>query len=133
MSNLFKQRTARTTMTLFLALFTTVVAWAESLGLQGDGSQNNPFLIENTDDWVTFAEMINNGQNADAYYKLENDLTLGSEQDPTSLIVGIDKTHCFKVPMFEIPKKCTAPAYADGWTLSGVSTPAAVAAPRCFS
>lgn len=38
-----------------------------------------------------------------------------------------------KVPMFEIPKKCTAPAYADGWTLSGVSTPAAVAAPRCFS
>lgn len=96
MSNLFKQRTARTTMTLFLALFTTVVAWAESLGLQGDGSQNNPFLIENTDDWVTFAEMINNGQNADAYYKLENDLTLGSEQEPTSLIVGIDKTHCFK-------------------------------------
>ena len=51
----------RATMTLLLALFTTVGAWAE---ITGHGTLNDPYVLNTADDWATFA----NKNNADTYW-----------------------------------------------------------------
>lgn len=51
----------RATMTLLLALFTTVGAWAE---ITGHGTPNDPYVLNTAGDWATFA----NANNAAAYW-----------------------------------------------------------------
>ena len=55
----------------------------------GDGTKNNPYQISTADDWKTFTENVNTGVEADAFYILMNDLTLGSDNEPLTTVVGI--------------------------------------------
>lgn len=55
----------------------SITANAANGSLSGDGSQENPFLIEDADDWTTFAESINNGTTfSNQYIKLINNITI---------------------------------------------------------
>lgn len=82
----------RLVMTL-LAFLTTATAWAQ---LEGSGTENDPYLIQNESDWVTFTNYINKGVNATSYYKLTADLTLGTSEDPFETVVGNAKSKQFK-------------------------------------
>ena len=55
--------------------------------LSGSGTSSDPFVINNSNDWIAFASNIYYGQNTDKYYKLSN-----SYSDETSItkMVGTD-------------------------------------------
>ena len=57
----------------------------------GDGTEESPYLIGSAEDWDLFTEKINNGIGQGAYYKLTNDITLGSTENPLKTVVGIAK------------------------------------------
>lgn len=57
-------------------------------GLTGDGTEGSPYLIYSASDWIIFTDNINDGVGANAYYKLVNDITVGSAEYPISTIVG---------------------------------------------
>ena len=59
-------------------------------GLTGEGTAGSPYLIYSASDWEIFTENINEGLGAEAYYKLVNNITVGSAVDPISTIVGVD-------------------------------------------
>lgn len=59
-------------------------------GLTGDGTAESPYLIYSASDWEIFTEDINTGANVDKYYKLVNNITVGSAVAPISTIVGVD-------------------------------------------
>lgn len=71
-----------------LALLTTATAWAQ---LAGAGTEDNPLLIQSSEDWIIFAQNVNGGINTNAYYKLTADITLGSPEKPIDIIVGTDE------------------------------------------
>lgn len=54
----------------------------------GDGTAASPYLISNASDWADFTEEINYGIGVDKYYKLENDITLGTSESPINTVVG---------------------------------------------
>ena len=54
----------------------------------GKGTQENPFKIADQEDWDLFTTRINNGYEANAYYKLTSDLTLGTAENPLTTTVG---------------------------------------------
>jgi len=54
----------------------------------GNGSKDNPYIITDEHDWNLFTQNINNSIEADAYYKLDNDLTLGTAEEPLTTTVG---------------------------------------------
>ena len=64
--------------------------------LNGKGTEESPFEISTAEDWEKFTNWINNGSNATSYYKLMNDITLGSEQAPLETIVGVSTEKSFK-------------------------------------
>ena len=45
-------------------------------GLQGNGTDSDPYLIGSTADWNLFATSINNNVGAEAYYQLTEDITI---------------------------------------------------------
>lgn len=59
-------------------------------GLTGDGTVKSPYLIYSDTDWEIFTENINAGVGAEKYYKLVNNITVGSAVAPISTIVGVD-------------------------------------------
>ena len=69
-----------------------ITASALSGSLSGEGTKESPYLIEDADDWATFASNINSGIDADKYYKLTADITV-------SKIVGTS-TNRFKGTFF---------------------------------
>lgn len=79
-------------MTLFVLIFTTT----SKAQFYGCGTASDPFLINNAEDWTILTDNINiYGVGSDAYYKLTADITLGSEAEPITTIVG-DDYHAFK-------------------------------------
>ena len=75
---------------LFVALvallsMTAQTAWADGT-LTGEGTESNPYQIGNATDWDTFAGWINDGTNADKYYKLTADI--GTTENPVTTMVG---------------------------------------------
>jgi len=48
--------------------------------LEGDGSQESPYLIGSAEDLMLFANNINSGINTSAHYKLTSDIDLGGEE-----------------------------------------------------
>jgi hypothetical protein len=63
----------------------------EAISLQGEGTENDPYLITGVDDFRQFANMVNQGmQFSGTYFKLTNDLTLprSTEADRTWNAVG---------------------------------------------
>lgn len=60
-------------------------------GLTGEGTAESPYLIYSDTDWEIFTENINSGVGADAYYKLVNDITVGTELTPIYTVVGSDE------------------------------------------
>lgn len=60
-------------------------------GLTGEGTAESPYLIYSASDWEIFTEDINTGANVDKYYKLINDITLGTELTPINTVVGSDE------------------------------------------
>lgn len=70
---------------LLLALLTASTLSAQ---LRGSGIATDPYLISSADDWETLTNNINNGVGTTSYYKLTNDLTLGTELSPITTIVG---------------------------------------------
>ena len=68
----------------------TIVDDIEPGQLLGKGTQDDPYLIRNASDWMTFSDNINNGKGATSYYKMTDDITLGSDEEPITTVVGID-------------------------------------------
>lgn len=65
------------------------MAWAQ---LQGSGTEDEPYLIQNATDWATFTSNINSGVGSAAFYQLTSDITL----DPLTTIVGKDESNSFQ-------------------------------------
>lgn len=59
---------------LFMTLMTTSV-WASNGVISGDGTKENPYLIEDASDWKAFAKNVNTGKEKAGYYKLVADIT----------------------------------------------------------
>ena len=88
--NLFttKNRLTRVAMTLLIALFTSVTgAWAQSLS--GSGTATDPYVINNANDWATFATAVNNGTSYDGQYVKLSDSFNNSSSAVTD-IVGVN-------------------------------------------
>lgn len=81
---------ARSLALVLLAILMTVPVRAQ---LSGGGTADNPYLIKNADDWYKFTTNINNGTNTRSYYKLTSDITLGTEENPLTTIVGTDSKY----------------------------------------
>lgn len=82
-------------MTLLVLLMTTL-AWAQKLS--GGGTEDNPYLINNADDWTTFTNNVNKAVSpyVNAYYRLTADLNLGTEAEPITTVVGHQRNRQFK-------------------------------------
>ena len=80
---------ARATMTLLVAMITVSTARAE---ITGSGKYNDPYVLNTAEDWVTFAEKINDGSYFDKYYKLSD--TWDNSSSPVTVTVGT-KDHPF--------------------------------------
>lgn len=89
-ADIFARRLALT----LLAVLTTSMAWAQFSG--GSGTEDDPYLISSAEDWTTLTNNVNNYVGADAYYLLTNDLSLGTETEPITTVVGNAKTKQFK-------------------------------------
>jgi hypothetical protein len=76
---------ARRFVLTLLAVLTTTIAFAQ---LDGKGTENEPYLINNAEDWASFTNMINGGTGTTAYYELTNDIILGTTNDPITSVVG---------------------------------------------
>lgn len=76
---------ARRLVLTLLAVLTTTIAFAQ---LSGNGTVNEPYLINNAEDWITFTNMINDGNGTTSYYKLTNDIILGTAEEPITTVVG---------------------------------------------
>ena len=86
---------ARRFVLTLLALLTTTTSWAQ---FHGSGTSDNPYQIHTANDWATFTTLINeqNETYISACYQLMNDLTLGTEKNPLTTVVGYDRSHKFK-------------------------------------
>lgn len=83
---------ARGLALILLAVLTTTTAFAQ---LRGQGTAEEPFLINNADDWKTFTDNINMNIGNESYYLLVNDINLGTSEEPISTVVGKSKTITF--------------------------------------
>ena len=58
--------------------------------LDGNGTEESPYLINNDDDWALFAEIVNSGRTyKDKFVRLENDVT-------ATTVVGTSETNSFQ-------------------------------------
>ena len=58
--------------------------------LDGNGTEESPYLINNDDDWTLFAEIVNSGRTyKDKFVRLENDVT-------ATAVVGNSETNSFQ-------------------------------------
>ena len=77
---------ARRLVLTLLAIFTTMPIWAQ---LNGNGTETEPYLINNASDWNTFTSLINDkGEGLTAFYRLTDDITLGTSDEPLTTVVG---------------------------------------------
>ena len=123
---------ARATMTLLLALFTSVGAWAT---ITGNGTQANPYTINSADDWNTFAGWINNSNStyASKCYKLTTDITVstmaGTSANPFK---GAFDGHGYTITLNDLSidgeEYCAPFRYVDGANISFVRTAGTVIA-----
>lgn len=79
---------ARRLVLTLLALSLTAPTWAQ---LSGNGTEQDPYLIQNEADWATFTYNNNIGIGTKCFYKLTADITLGTEEEPLTTIIGTDK------------------------------------------
>jgi hypothetical protein len=59
--------------------------------LQGEGTDEDPYLIEYAHDWEVFTHKISLGIDVDKYYKLNKNLSIGTQSAPIITIVGTDE------------------------------------------
>nr|MCR5138735.1 hypothetical protein [Bacteroidaceae bacterium] len=78
-------RSGRFVLTLIVTLLTSATAWAE---ITGSGTQADPYVLDDAADWATFASNVNNGTNADKFYKLSDTWDNGSSA--VTATVGTD-------------------------------------------
>ena len=88
-----------------------------STSLSGSGTSEDPYILNNSADWATFAANVNAGTNADSYYKLSDawdnstiaaTATVGTESKPfTGTFDGNGKT--LNVVISETTTNGTAP------------------------
>lgn len=85
---------ARRLALTLLAVLTTSLAWAQ---ISGKGTKDEPYLISSAEDWNILTENVNNKISswASAYYLLTDDITLGTETDPITTVVGNAKNVTF--------------------------------------
>jgi hypothetical protein len=123
---------ARATMTLLLALFTSIGAWAT---ITGNGTQASPYTINSADDWNTFAGWINNSNStyASKCYKLTTDITVstmaGTSANPFK---GAFDGHGYTITLNDLSidgeEYCAPFRYVDGANISFVRTAGTVIA-----
>ncbi len=58
-------------------LVSAAVAETQSVGLNGSGTESNPYLIGSAEDFTAFAQKVNNGEYT-AHAKLVDNITLNS-------------------------------------------------------
>lgn len=59
--------------------------------LQGEGTAEDPYLIENAHDWEVFTHKISLGIDVEKYYKLNKNLSIGTQSAPITTLVGTDE------------------------------------------
>lgn len=59
--------------------------------LQGEGTAEDPYLIEYAHDWEVFTDKISLGIDVDKYYKLNKNLRIGTQSAPITTLVGTDE------------------------------------------
>lgn len=59
--------------------------------LQGEGTAEDPYLIEYAHDWEVFTDKISLGIDVDKYYKLNKNLSIGTQSAPITTLVGTDE------------------------------------------
>ena len=59
--------------------------------LQGEGTAEDPYLIEYAHDWEVFTDKISLGIDVDKYYKLNKNLSIGTQLAPITTLVGTDE------------------------------------------
>lgn len=59
--------------------------------LQGEGTAEDPYLIENAHDWEVFTHKISLGIDVEEYYKLNKNLSIGTQSAPINTLVGTDE------------------------------------------
>ena len=80
-------RFARTAMMLLLAMLTTNL-WAQTtLTLSGEGTENNPYLIETAEHWNNLADYVAEGNNCESLY-FEMTANIGSAENPITKPLG---------------------------------------------
>ena len=119
-------------MTLLLALFTSVGAWAT---IKGSGTATDPYTINSADDWNTFAGWINNSNStyASKCYKLTTDITVstmaGTSANPFK---GAFDGHGYTITLNDLSiageEYCAPFRYVDGANISFVRTAGTVIA-----
>lgn len=107
-------RSGRFVLTLIVTLLTSATAWAE---ITGSGTAAEPYVLNEAADWATFASNVNNGTNADKFYKLSDTwdntasavtATVGTDSHPfTGTFDGNSKT--LTVNISETSTQGTAP------------------------
>lgn len=91
--------------------------YAEVLGLSGKGTERDPYLINNNDDWMTLAKRVQQDRGIKTNYLLTNDIAdittpIGSREHPfTGVFDGGGKTLNLKINGSEMG---TAPFLAVG-------------------
>lgn len=59
--------------------------------LEGEGTAEDPYLIEDEHDWEVFTHKISLSIDDDKYYKLNKNLSIGTQLAPIATIVGTDE------------------------------------------
>ena len=59
--------------------------------LQGEGTAEDPYLIEYAHDWEVFTDKISLGIDVEKYYKLNKNLSIGTQSAPINTLVGTDE------------------------------------------
>ncbi|MBR6438673.1 MAG: T9SS type A sorting domain-containing protein [Bacteroidales bacterium] len=89
-------------LTLALILtFCAISLWAGNTGRayswDGEGTQQNPYIIMNDEQFLLLANLVNAGDTevSHSYFKLGADITFGTEQEPDTTMVGFSKSRRF--------------------------------------
>ena len=80
----------------FSALALLLLASAPLSALEGSGTEAEPYIINNADDWNSFADDINAGINAEAYYMLSDDFENAGSPVTESHMAGNTESRQFK-------------------------------------
>ncbi|MCR5331803.1 MAG: hypothetical protein K6E62_11560 [Lachnospiraceae bacterium] len=74
----------------------TMIARAENGTISGTGTSEDPYKIDDVDDWNTFAKNVTDGTTDYNGKTVVLAADIGTKDDPVTTMVGDTSSHCFK-------------------------------------